>query len=371
MKPARRLFSVAALLLVGALLPSIGLAQVSTPSRAKPISEHFRLMPVPATLEASGQPGDFAVDDNSGELYVYTGNGKVPHSWMVVGSGGGGSGNVTADDDFGTVGYIIVADSTGRNVKSVPVVIDDAGNITGIASLAVDTFEFTNLVGTVPEANIASTIARDTEVAALFSDTAFAGSWNGVTTIAPSKNAIHDWGSTFDTDFDGKPDLIDSAAGSSTLGAAGAISVNTTNLQVGIHNGTKEVAIPLVQRFAITFDPKAVCDGAVDRLFLMRVGDWAPFGITIRKWYVSFEADPTTEADLDLKRADAFIGVANSAVMDVLDTTTGASSETTAANINSGAVVANGKVIYLEFGTAYTETTHQIIVSIEYEIEED
>ena len=40
-------------------------------------------------------------------------------------------------------------------------------------------------------------------------DTAFASSWNGVTTTAPSKNAVHDWGVTFDTDYDGLPDKVD------------------------------------------------------------------------------------------------------------------------------------------------------------------
>ena len=113
-----------------------------------------------------------------------------------------------------------------------------------------------------------------------------------------------------------------------------------------------------------SFDPKAVCDGAVDRLFLMTVNN--PDGIVVKKWTVSFEADPTTEADLDLKRADAFIGVANAAVMDVLDTTSGASSESTPGNINSGNAVADTKVMYLEFGTAYTETTHQIIFQMWY-----
>lgn len=165
--------------------------------------------------------------------------------------------------------------------------------------------------------------------------------------------------------------VLPSAAGVSTLSTAGQVALNTTDKQVGIHNGTKEVAIPLVHHIVKSFDPDAVCDLAVDRLFVMTVGPDAPKGITITRWNVSFEANPTTEVDLDLKRADAFIGVANSAVMDVLDTTDGVSSETTAANINSGAVVANGKVIYLEFGTAYTETTHQIIFEMWYEIEED
>lgn len=165
--------------------------------------------------------------------------------------------------------------------------------------------------------------------------------------------------------------MLASAAGTSTLSAAGAVALNTTDKQIGVHNGTKEVAIPLIQCLRISFDPKAVCDGAVDRLFLMSTGVSEPKGITVVGWKLSFEADPTTEIDLDLKRADAFIGVANSAVMDVLDTTAGASSETTAANINSGAVVANGKVIYLEFGTAYTEANHQCIFEMWYEVEED
>ena len=111
-----------------------------------------------------------------------------------------------------------------------------------------------------------------------------------------------------------------------------------------------------------SFDPDAICDGDVDRLFLFTSDGTSTF----IKWTVSFEADPTTEVDLDLKYADAFIGVANSAVMDVLDTTNGTSSETTAANINGGAAVADTKVVYLEFGTAYTETGHQIIVEVWY-----
>lgn len=114
-----------------------------------------------------------------------------------------------------------------------------------------------------------------------------------------------------------------------------------------------------IQYKSWSFDPKAVCDGAVDRLFIMSAHGGQGFVITA--WKLSFEADPTTEVDLDLKRADAWIGVANSAVMDVLDTTNGASSESTAANINGGAAVAEGKVIYLEFGTAYTEANHQVI----------
>lgn len=119
-----------------------------------------------------------------------------------------------------------------------------------------------------------------------------------------------------------------------------------------------------------SFDPKAVCDGTIDRLFLLSTGLSEPNGISVLAWKLSFEADPTTEVDLDLKRADAFIGVANSAVMDVLDSTAGASSEITAANINGGAVVATGKVLYLDFGTAYSEANHQVIFEMWWRVEE-
>ncbi len=129
--------------------------------------------------------------------------------------------------------------------------------------------------------------------------------------------------------------------------------------------------VEVVQHFAIAFDPKAVCDGAVDRLFLMTVSALAfPHGIQIQRWSLSFEADPTTEADIDLKRADAFIGVANAAVMDVADTTAGVSSETTPGNINSGATIATTKVIYLEFGTAYSEANHQCIFEMDYTVKQ-
>jgi hypothetical protein len=157
-----------------------------------------------------------------------------------------------------------------------------------------------------------------------------------------------------------------------------SIETSVTDGQVVVYNGTGGksgkkatgtgmarlndgvmTAVPVA--FRITFNPKAVCDGTIDRLFLMTVGPDFPSGLVITRWNLSFDADPATEVDLDFKRADAFIGVANSAVVDVLDTTNGASSETTAGNINAGATIANGKVLYLEFGTPYTDDNLQMI----------
>jgi hypothetical protein len=295
--------------------------------------------------------GVTTIFDGPGGLQFDSGDGEADFGVLVLHGDGTGLSNLTATAEIENDSVILGTHTVGDYIETITG--DSEIQVTGGGTEGRDV-----------TLAIAASIAR-------ISDTAFASSWNGVTTTSPTKNAVYDWGHIFDTDDDGKVDLIDSVAGVATLGAAGALSVNTTDKLLGIHNGTKEVALSLIQHREFSFDPKAVCDGAVDRLFLFKVGAWAPKGITITGWRVSFEADPTTEVDLDLKRADAFIGVANSAVMDVLDTTAGASSETSAANINSGAVVATGKVVYLEFGTAYSETTHQVIFEIEYEIEED
>jgi len=162
------------------------------------------------------------------------------------------------------------------------------------------------------------------------------------------------------------------------LADAGNMHLNTTDEQLSFHSAADgeisgEVALSLIQHFAIAFDPSACfgTDSAVDRLFLFTVKDQAIEGITIDEWTLSFEADPTTEFAGDLKRATAFIGVGSAAVMDVLDTTAGVSVEDTDANINGGAVAANGQVLYLESDVSYTETGHQMIFEMWYHAEED
>lgn len=62
-------------------------------------------------------------------------------------------------------------------------------------------------------------------------DTAFASSWNGVTTTAPSKNAVYDWGHTFDTNDNGKVNVLDMGAGMVKTDAAGAVSAATAGVE--------------------------------------------------------------------------------------------------------------------------------------------
>jgi hypothetical protein len=85
--------------------------------------------------------------------------------------------------------------------------------------------------------------------------------------------------------------------------------------------------------------------------------------ITITKIQITCDADPTTELDIDLKWADAFIGLANAAVIDVCDTAAGV------VLITSGfddATVAGGKCIYWSFGAAPDAATTQFSFVIEY-----
>lgn len=266
---------------------------------------------------------------------------------------GAGSGDVTASAAFATDNRLIRSDGTGKGVQASGITIDDSDNVTGVNGITATSGTITTLV-----------IGGVT-----------------VTTSGAELNHVGGVTSAIQGQLDAKAPLaspvfitkiqLPTAAGASTLTTGGDTAYNTTNKVLGIHNGTKEVGVSTIYHQAWSFDPKAVCDGAVDRLFLMSTDISEPFGIHVIKWKFSFEADPTTEVDLDLKRADAFIGVANSAVMDVLDTTAGASSESTAANINGDAVVATAKVLYLEFGTAYTETTHQCVFELWWEVEED
>jgi hypothetical protein len=74
------------------------------------------------------------------------------------------------------------------------------------------------------------------------SDTAFASSWNGVTGDAPSKNAVYDWGHTFDTDDDGKVNVLDVGAGIVKTDAGGVVSAATADTDYTA-NAFKTIAV--------------------------------------------------------------------------------------------------------------------------------
>ena len=96
-----------------------------------------------------------------------------------------------------------------------------------------------------------------------------------------------------------------------------------------------------------------------------------PDGITITSWYLDCSSDdPTTEINANLKYCDAvttgaFPG-ANQVLIDVLDTTTGNSSETDMgdSDLGSGAIPAN-KILYLSFDANPTDynTTWSLVIN--------
>jgi hypothetical protein len=85
---------------------------------------------------------------------------------------------------------------------------------------------------------------------------------------------------------------------------------------------------------------------------------------TITNIALTCDADPTTELDLDLKYADAFIGLANATLLKVLDTTTGAYSSGTVA-----LAVPASKCVYLSFGAEPDAVMTQFSLWVTYDFD--
>jgi len=84
--------------------------------------------------------------------------------------------------------------------------------------------------------------------------------------------------------------------------------------------------------------------------------------IVITNLEVTCNDVPTTEAFGDLKYADAFISMSNSAVINSFDTTLGVRSDN---SISNGSVAA-GKCIYIQFDSLPVEALTQICFDITY-----
>lgn len=84
--------------------------------------------------------------------------------------------------------------------------------------------------------------------------------------------------------------------------------------------------------------------------------------ITITGMKITCNADPTTELDGDLKRADAFIGLTNAATLGAFDTTSGKYSSTSLSYS-----VASGKCLYLSFNAVPETALKSIAFDIIYD----
>lgn len=179
-------------------------------------------------------------------------------------------------------------------------------------------------------------------------------------------------------DFGGATLEIPNSASDATLANAGECHLNTTDEQFSCHSAADgeisgEVSISLIRHLPAAFDPAGWYDqeSTYRVVPLMTVGDDAPEGITITEWKVNYiGGDPTTELDADLicDTTPDYNPAAGATVMDVLDTTTGASSADTGFD---SATCANGSKVYIRFGADPTDANKIIQFDLWFYNEED
>ena len=137
---------------------------------------------------------------------------------------------------------------------ATPVFAADApfSSLTALTSLAGgDLFAVTDISDTTQSVNGTSKKITADNVAFFFlSDTAYSSAFNGVTAIAPSKNALYDYLHLGDADDDGKIDVLDlAAAGFPALDSAGALVASRSIAEgaaIDVTNGTGAAGNPTV-----------------------------------------------------------------------------------------------------------------------------
>ena len=136
--------------------------------------------------------------------------------------------------------------------------------------------------------------------------------------------------------------------------AVASIHARTSHLKRAANVTTAPEAI----RFNI-FDPATIqaADGEVCLIPVTQVAR------RIKKINVTLDADPGTEMDWDLKYADAFIGLANSVVVAVMDTTNGTASITSFTT----ATIPAAKCLYASFGAGPDAAATQACVMFYWE----
>jgi len=140
------------------------------------------------------------------------------------------------------------------------------------------------------------------------------------------------------------------------VNADGNYSVGTASMPLQVGANTNIVGEKKHLKFTI-IDPTAVKTTDAE-VCLIPLTDAA---ITFTKVTVTLDADPTTEFTGDLAYCDAFIGQANSTVINALDTEAGVLVDD---SLTSGAV-ASGKCVYLILGAIDAATT-QVSIDAEY-----
>ena len=171
--------------------------------------------------------------------------------------------------------------------------------------------------------------------------------------------------------------LPTTTSGDQTL-TIGQIGLKSDEDSIAVHAGddgevTGEALIPIIQHISIVFDPAWAYDQSATyrTLPITYLGDDAPHGITITEWRLRYvSGDPTTELDADLMcdTTPDFNPAADATVMDVLDTTAGASGADT--GFDSGTCT-NASNMYVRFGADPADVNVLILMDVWFFYEED
>ena len=163
-----------------------------------------------------------------------------------------------------------------------------------------------------------------------------------------------------------------------TLSNLGEVHVRGDEDSFNLHFGTGgeiagEATISGLEHIAVTFDPSWAYDqeSTYRSVPLFKVGDDAKNGITLVEWKVNYVGgDPTTELNMDLicDSTPDYNTAASATVMDVLDTTAGASSADSGFD---SATCANGCNMYFHFGGDPTDDNVMITVDLWFYREAD
>ena len=173
-------------------------------------------------------------------------------------------------------------------------------------------------------------------------------------------------------------EIYNTNSGDQALTAEGQIGYKSDEDLIVLHGGTAGEgqgahAFSTLQHIVIVMDPSWAYDqNATYRTVpIMTVGDDFPHGFTIVEWEVDYvEGDPTTELDADIMcdtTAD-YNPAADATVMDVIDTTAGASAADTGFD---SATCANASKMYVRFGADPTDANVMITIDIWGYAEED
>ena len=156
-----------------------------------------------------------------------------------------------------------------------------------------------------------------------------------------------------------------------TLSTQGQVGFEVTDDQIVLHGGAVgeaqgEYAISTLVHLSASFDPSWAYDqeSTYRSVPLFHVGDDFPEGFTIVEWKVAYVGgDPATELDADIicDTTPDYNTAAGATVMDVIDTSAGASSADSGFD---SATCANGSNVYIHFGADPADDNVLITIDI-------